>query len=252
MSDEAAFLDALKANPADDTARLVYADWLDEHNEPLKAEYLRAVVALAQQDDNLLASPEAEHLTRAAAGLDDHWRAAAGSRFSLILTGFAEKIRAIKWVREVTGDGLAEAKDASEHLPHVLHAATTYEFATHALSLAPPQAVVRITPADTELSDDQTYDLVASCTVYTAYGRQARERAAREAREALARLHAAVGLPAPETLPLPNRELPLATGLTLQQSRALRVELRRILPLHVPGQLWSIWLGRRPSPTRKA
>ena len=31
----------MKANPADDTARLVYADWLDEHGEPAKTEYLR-------------------------------------------------------------------------------------------------------------------------------------------------------------------------------------------------------------------
>ncbi|VTS05823.1 TIGR02996 domain-containing protein [Gemmata obscuriglobus] len=36
MSDEAAFLEALKTNPADDTVRLVYADWLDEHNAPEK------------------------------------------------------------------------------------------------------------------------------------------------------------------------------------------------------------------------
>lgn len=38
MSEEAPFLAALKANPADDTARRVYADWLDEHDEPAKAE----------------------------------------------------------------------------------------------------------------------------------------------------------------------------------------------------------------------
>jgi uncharacterized protein (TIGR02996 family) len=41
MSDEAAFLRAIQANPADTTAKLVYADWLDEHGEAEKAEYLR-------------------------------------------------------------------------------------------------------------------------------------------------------------------------------------------------------------------
>jgi uncharacterized protein (TIGR02996 family) len=41
MSDEAAFLRAIQANPTDATAKLVYADWLDEHGESEKAEYLR-------------------------------------------------------------------------------------------------------------------------------------------------------------------------------------------------------------------
>src|SRR5262245_43625774 len=31
MSDEAALLAAIRANPEEDTPRLVYADWLDEH-----------------------------------------------------------------------------------------------------------------------------------------------------------------------------------------------------------------------------
>ncbi|MCI0701325.1 MAG: TIGR02996 domain-containing protein [Planctomycetia bacterium] len=41
MSDEAAFLRAIQANPADSTAKLVYADWLDEHGEQERAEYVR-------------------------------------------------------------------------------------------------------------------------------------------------------------------------------------------------------------------
>ena len=54
MSDEAAFLEVLKANPADDTARLVYADWLDEHDEPLKAEYLRLTHAYVTEEEGEL------------------------------------------------------------------------------------------------------------------------------------------------------------------------------------------------------
>lgn len=46
MTDEQAFLDALAADPADDTTRLVYADWLDDRGEAAKAEYLRMVVGL--------------------------------------------------------------------------------------------------------------------------------------------------------------------------------------------------------------
>lgn len=43
MSDEDAFLAAIAAAPADDTPRLVYADWLDDHADP-RAEYVRLEV----------------------------------------------------------------------------------------------------------------------------------------------------------------------------------------------------------------
>lgn len=51
--DEAAFLSAIRTNPADETARLVYADWLAERDDPradfarLSAEFLRCVRGLA-------------------------------------------------------------------------------------------------------------------------------------------------------------------------------------------------------------
>jgi uncharacterized protein (TIGR02996 family) len=41
MSDELAFLTAICTTPADDTARLVYADWLDEHGRGERAELIR-------------------------------------------------------------------------------------------------------------------------------------------------------------------------------------------------------------------
>lgn len=51
--DEAALLSAIRTNPADETARLVYADWLAERDDPradfarLSAEFLRCVRGLA-------------------------------------------------------------------------------------------------------------------------------------------------------------------------------------------------------------
>jgi uncharacterized protein (TIGR02996 family) len=39
---EEAFLEGIRANPADNTARLVYADWLEERGDP-RAEYLRVL-----------------------------------------------------------------------------------------------------------------------------------------------------------------------------------------------------------------
>jgi uncharacterized protein (TIGR02996 family) len=38
---EADFLNALRASPSDEDTRLVYADWLEEHGAPEKAEFLR-------------------------------------------------------------------------------------------------------------------------------------------------------------------------------------------------------------------
>jgi uncharacterized protein (TIGR02996 family) len=41
VSDEAAFLAAIRAEPDDDTVRLVYADWLDEHGDAARAKFIR-------------------------------------------------------------------------------------------------------------------------------------------------------------------------------------------------------------------
>src|SRR5262245_52313456 len=46
MSEEA-FLQQLDAQPDDNVLRLVYADWLDEHDDP-RGEFLRTAVALQQ------------------------------------------------------------------------------------------------------------------------------------------------------------------------------------------------------------
>jgi uncharacterized protein (TIGR02996 family) len=42
MATEAAFLRAILDAPDDDTPRLVYADWLDEHGDAARAEFIRA------------------------------------------------------------------------------------------------------------------------------------------------------------------------------------------------------------------
>jgi uncharacterized protein (TIGR02996 family) len=41
MSDELALLAAILAHPDEDTPRLMYADWLDEHGQPERAEFIR-------------------------------------------------------------------------------------------------------------------------------------------------------------------------------------------------------------------
>lgn len=47
-SDRDALLRAILAEPAEDTPRLVFADWLDEHGEPARAETIREQIAWAR------------------------------------------------------------------------------------------------------------------------------------------------------------------------------------------------------------
>lgn len=49
MTDRAALLAAVYANPADDAPRLVFADWLDEHGEPERAEFIRVQVEMRRE-----------------------------------------------------------------------------------------------------------------------------------------------------------------------------------------------------------
>ena len=71
--DEQVFLDEVRKDPADESARLIYADWLEEQGDP-RAEYLRAESAFQ-------AFPPIDQ-DRARAGLyemqaeiDSHWLA---------------------------------------------------------------------------------------------------------------------------------------------------------------------------------
>jgi uncharacterized protein (TIGR02996 family) len=47
-SDERTFLDAICAQPDDDTARLVFADWLTENGQPDRGEFIRVEIELAR------------------------------------------------------------------------------------------------------------------------------------------------------------------------------------------------------------
>jgi uncharacterized protein (TIGR02996 family) len=58
-----AFLEAIRESPDDDTPRLVYADWLDEHGESDRAEFIRAQCALARLQAG---SPERSQLQKRA------------------------------------------------------------------------------------------------------------------------------------------------------------------------------------------
>ncbi len=44
MNDQAAFLSAVIAQPDDDNVRLVFADWLQDHGQEERAEFIRAMI----------------------------------------------------------------------------------------------------------------------------------------------------------------------------------------------------------------
>jgi len=68
MSD-AALLAAIRVAPDDDAPRLVYADWLEEHGQPERAEFIRVQCELIRLDDTGLRTREAELLARHHDGL---------------------------------------------------------------------------------------------------------------------------------------------------------------------------------------
>jgi uncharacterized protein (TIGR02996 family) len=82
VDDRDAFLRVIRADPTTDGPRLVYADWLDEHGEPARAELIRVQCALAavsrghatyaallHRESELLATPGVADLLPAEAGV---------------------------------------------------------------------------------------------------------------------------------------------------------------------------------------
>ena len=74
MSDDRAFLQAIVEHPCDDTTRVVYADWLDEHNDP-RAAFLRLQVSTQQSEPGAERNQARERLLQAASRLDPRWLA---------------------------------------------------------------------------------------------------------------------------------------------------------------------------------
>jgi uncharacterized protein (TIGR02996 family) len=73
MTYDDAFLADIIESPDDDTPRLVYADWLDDHDQPDRAEFIRVQVELARLPDDLRSAARRQELqARERALLQDH------------------------------------------------------------------------------------------------------------------------------------------------------------------------------------
>ncbi len=79
MHDEAGFLSAIRQTPADDVARLVFADWLDEQDDPAcqpKSAFIRLELRMAEAPEQSLNRVRwANKLQKLAAQLDPAWLA---------------------------------------------------------------------------------------------------------------------------------------------------------------------------------
>lgn len=70
MSDEAGFLKSLAEQPDERSTRLVYADWLDEHDRPREAAFLRLQLQVAELNAKLFEVGDE---------LDTRWLGAVGN-----------------------------------------------------------------------------------------------------------------------------------------------------------------------------
>jgi uncharacterized protein (TIGR02996 family) len=64
MPPEEAFRAAIVAAPDDDTPRLVFADWLDEHGDAARAEFIRVQCELAKLEETDLLGKDKERTAR--------------------------------------------------------------------------------------------------------------------------------------------------------------------------------------------
>jgi uncharacterized protein (TIGR02996 family) len=171
MSAEEAFLAALRANPADDTARLVYADWLDDRDESAKAEYLRLTDALIHApDDRTQLTDQTRRIVELGETLPEEWRSAAAGRFDLVfqsLGSTAHCVAAIKAVRELTGAGLAEMKAFLYALPQRVFGWLPFDSAVafrDYLVTQVPSGDIRLRLSDQASSPYPTsFDITAQC-----------------------------------------------------------------------------------------
>jgi len=264
VSDELAFLDTLKANPADDMARLVYADWLDEQGESAKAEYLRLIAALATLDPKTLAAGQLNvpRMVSLAPSLPLAWRELVGRRFSVIFKGsgdHAKKANTILCIREITGVALAEAKRMYEQPPCTLLGWVLFEQAiaarTHFQRV--PSTHIEIGPTDAvTLQSPVCYRIIARY-----FGRHQNaegdslETGRQQARDTFTDfLQTALGITLTEARELAqklaqNEEVTLAEPVELAFALRSVEELRAMPPPSDGRDHWSIWVNSQPIAT---
>ena len=119
MITDQAFLDAIRATPGDDTNRLVYADWLEDHSDPARPVHSsRTGIGTHGPGRSGLRCLEAE-MQSCRQAIDPRWVNEVSRAYDLVLVGYdvGKKIPVIHVLRELTSAYLAECKATSENLP---------------------------------------------------------------------------------------------------------------------------------------
>lgn len=137
---ETAFLAAIRANPADDTTRLVYADWLDERDDP-RAEYVRLICEARR----VLA-----RLAAVRTSVSTGWATAVQPwcRVVMVKPYPTRMISTIKLIREITHLGLADAKRLAETPGAVIRPNLSLDAALAVASVFAEDAEVAIEPSN--------------------------------------------------------------------------------------------------------
>ncbi len=72
--DEKAFLSGILENPLDNAIRLIYSDWLEEHDRPIQADYLRVECQMsAFQPEDIRYKLKRAYLITIGKSLDSEW-----------------------------------------------------------------------------------------------------------------------------------------------------------------------------------
>jgi uncharacterized protein (TIGR02996 family) len=109
-----AFIDAIAEDPDDDTARLVYADWLDERGDP-RAEYLRLEVEHGKVGNKRDRRRIKARLHELARKLEPRW--VSCMTYEILLTNYASRFLAEHVTRKRAHISYAVAADRVSKLP---------------------------------------------------------------------------------------------------------------------------------------
>jgi len=255
MSDEAAFLETLRANPADDTTRLVYADWLEERDRAPEAEYLRLTATLTREvDDPTRLAERTARIGLLGNDLTEEWRSAAGGRFDLTFVNHerAQMISAVKAVRDLTGASLAEMKAFFYTLPQRIFGGLPFDSAVSFRDYLLTQvssADVRITASEQAASPYPTlYEVRASVCLHVHPTRD--DPAARARAVSSFRTFLAASLVAPEIAEAAKlgHDVAVATGLSPLALVPRLAELRKRAATLCDTTSWTFSI--RVTPTR--
>src|SRR5205085_5003860 len=113
MAQEDTLLAAVRQDPEDDAPRLVYADWLEEHGDPARAEYIRLQCRLAERErdvDPTFPDPDWEREMELERANHDRW-AAELPTLPGVYFSFGDAFRGFPAVAARNPDGLARHAD---------------------------------------------------------------------------------------------------------------------------------------------